>query len=205
MRFNPNQYLVWERKLWFPLTSGSRPSSVDELGRVVFVAGEGDSCNGLIALFFVVQCMFLWKRKLHRDLDQGSTSFLCKYIWSRSPISSQYVQLWFLQPFVKSLVLIEILMTKSLCIQMVLLVFSSVFLWWSFLCYKWEFFVLSMTRHWPHDPNDITNKDHRNWSYPSSFYHTHMCKIQKKKCNISHYRSSVFVYYITGVYSKPPF
>lgn len=146
----------------------------------MFVAGEGDSCNGLIALFFVVQCMFLWKRKLHRDLDQGSTSFLCKYIWSRSPISSQYVQLWFLQPFVKSLVLIEILMTKSLCIQMVLLVFSSVFLWWSFLCYKWEFFVLSMTQHWPHDPNDITNKDHRNWSYPSFFYHTHMCNIQKK-------------------------
>lgn len=45
---------------------------------------------------------FLWKRKLHRDLDQGSPSFLCKYIWNRSRISSQFVHLWFLQPLLKA-------------------------------------------------------------------------------------------------------
>lgn len=89
---------------------------------VMFVVGEGDSYSRLIALVFVVNVCFLWKKKLHRDLDQGSPSFLCKYIWNRSRISSQFVHVIF-TAFVKSLALIKILMTKILCMFMLLLVF----------------------------------------------------------------------------------
>lgn len=84
---------LWHLAVGPPVSVNSRT--------VMFVVGEGDSYSRLIALVFVVQCMFFVEKELHCDLDQGSPSFLCKYIWNRSRISSQFVHLWFLQPLLK--------------------------------------------------------------------------------------------------------